>query len=46
MNQACGVKGSPSRHLAKIREAAAEVKGWQAQNYTKTPASDPIKEEK
>lgn len=41
----CEVAGSPSQHLTKIREAAQVVKGWQAQNYTKTPTSDPIKGE-
>lgn len=42
----CEIAGSPSRHMEKIREARQTVKGWQAQNKTKVPTSDPIKEEK
>ena len=42
----CEVAGSPARHLQLIRDTAQTVKGWQAQNCTKTPTSDPIKEEK
>jgi hypothetical protein len=40
----CEIAGSPSRHLQLIRETSLTVKGWQAQNKTKTPSSDPIEE--
>lgn len=40
----CEIAGSPRRHLEGIREAAMVVKGWQAQNRTKTPSSDSLEE--
>lgn len=38
----CEIAGSPSRHLQLIRETTQTVKGWQAQNKTQVPRSDPI----
>lgn len=40
----CEIAGSPSHHLRLIRETAQTVKGWQAQNKTKTPTSDSLEE--
>jgi hypothetical protein len=42
----CEIAGSPKHHLEAIRKASMLVKGWQAQNRTKTPSSDSLKEEK
>jgi hypothetical protein len=41
----CEIAGSPSQHLKLIKETTLTVKGWQAQNKTKVPTSDPIKED-
>jgi hypothetical protein len=40
----CELAGSPQRHLAAIDEAAAVIKAWQAENPTRTPSSDGLKE--
>jgi hypothetical protein len=40
----CEIAGSPKHHLEAIHQAAMQVKGWQAQNRTKTPSSDSLKE--
>lgn len=40
----CEIAGSPKHHLELIRKTALDVKGWQAQNRTKTPSSDSLKE--
>jgi hypothetical protein len=40
----CEIAGSPSKHLQLIRKTTLDVKGWQAQNKTKVPTSDSVKE--
>lgn len=36
----CDLAGSPERHLSAIDDAAAVVKTWQENHFTKTPSSD------
>ena len=38
----CEIAGSPKRHLDLIRKTSLDIKGWQAQNRTKTPSSDSL----
>ena len=38
----CELAGSPERHLSLIDKTTETVKAWQADHYTKTPASEPL----
>jgi hypothetical protein len=40
----CEIAGSPSKHIRLINESILNIKGWQAQNKTKTPTSDSLED--
>lgn len=40
----CEIAGSPERHLDLIRNSAANIRAWQAVNFTQTPQSRPMEE--